>query len=152
MQANWPLERSLDEVVWVHDQHEETGWPDAIVGSADLFDPQAGATLEAQAKATPLMRGCRLQLHWHENPQYRFAKSADAMLDPVFNENLELLAELGWVFELQVFPNQLAVRDASWSARHPDLHVRAHPRRDADRGRAVARAAGRAGRVPEPVA
>ena len=25
-----------------------------------------------------------------------------------FNENLERLAELGWVFELQVFPNQLA--------------------------------------------
>ena len=39
VQANWPLERSLDEVVWVHAQHEETGWPDAIVGSADLFDP-----------------------------------------------------------------------------------------------------------------
>ena len=23
VQANWPLERSLDEVVWVHAQHEE---------------------------------------------------------------------------------------------------------------------------------
>ena len=29
------------------------------------------------------------------------------MLDPTFNENLARLAELGWVFELQVFPNQL---------------------------------------------
>ncbi len=74
----------------MHAQHEETGWPSAIVGSADLFDPRAGETLEAQAKASPLMRGCRLQVHWHEHEAFRFAKSADAMLDPVFNENLEL--------------------------------------------------------------
>jgi len=120
VQANWPLERSVDEVEWVHAQHEETGWPDAIVGSADLFDPQAGATLEAQAKATPLMRGCRLQLHWHEHEAYRFASAADRMLDPVFNENLGLLSELGWVFELQVFPKQLGAAKQLLTA-HPDL-------------------------------
>ena len=95
----------------------ETGWPDAIVGSADLFDPQAGATLEAQAKATPLMRGCRLQLHWHEHEAFRFAQSRRRMLDPVFNENLELVAELGWVFELQVFPNQLEYAERAARAR-----------------------------------
>ena len=39
VQANWPLERAVDEVEWVHEQHERTGWPHAIVGSADLFDP-----------------------------------------------------------------------------------------------------------------
>jgi predicted TIM-barrel fold metal-dependent hydrolase len=120
VQANWPLDRSLDEVVWVHEQHEQTGWPDAIVGSADLFDPLAVETLEAQAAASSLLRGCRLQLHWHENPQYRFAKSADAMLDPVFNDNLERLAELGWVFELQVFPNQQA-HAVELVERHPGL-------------------------------
>jgi predicted TIM-barrel fold metal-dependent hydrolase len=120
VQANWPLARSLDEVEWVHAQHEQTGWPDAIVGSADLFDPRAGATLEAQAKATPLMRGCRLQLHWHEHEAFRFASAADAPLDPTLNANLELLAELGWVFELQVFPNQLRYA-AELLERHPDV-------------------------------
>src|SRR4051794_28210356 len=120
VQANWPLERSLDEVVWVHAQHEETGWPDAIVGSADLFDPGAGATLEAQAEATPLMRGCRLQLHWHEKEQFRFQPTPDRMLDPTFNANLERVAELGWVFELQVFPNQLAYAEQLVAA-HPNL-------------------------------
>ena len=78
MQANWPLERSLDEVKWVQAQHEETGWPSAIVGSADLFEPARGETLEAQAEASPLMRGCRLQLHWHEHEAFRFAEPADA--------------------------------------------------------------------------
>jgi predicted TIM-barrel fold metal-dependent hydrolase len=120
VQANWPLERSLDEVRWVHSQHARTGWPDAIVGSADLFDPQAGAMLEAQAEATPLMRGCRLQLHWHEQEAYRFAKSEDALLDPVLGENLKRLADLGWVFELQVFPNQLGYAEQLLAA-HPDL-------------------------------
>src|SRR5690606_25015620 len=63
VQANWPLERSLDEVRWVHEQHERTGWPHAIVGSADLFSPDAFETLAAQAELSPLMRGTRLQLH-----------------------------------------------------------------------------------------
>jgi predicted TIM-barrel fold metal-dependent hydrolase len=120
VQANWPLERSLEEVQWVHSQYEEHGWPDAIVGSADLFDPRAGATLEAQAKASPLMRGCRLQLHWHETPPFQFQPAPDRMLDPTFGENLELVRELGWVFELQVFPNQLAHARELVSA-HPEL-------------------------------
>jgi predicted TIM-barrel fold metal-dependent hydrolase len=120
VQCNWPLEHSVDEVHWVHHQHELTGWPDAIVGSADLFDPHAGATLEAQAKASPLMRGTRLQLHWHENPDFRFQPAPDRMLDPTFNENLELLTELRWLFELQVFPNQLAYAKQLVES-HPDL-------------------------------
>src|SRR5262249_50925658 len=30
VQANWPLDKSVEEVEWVHSQHEEHGWPDAI--------------------------------------------------------------------------------------------------------------------------
>jgi predicted TIM-barrel fold metal-dependent hydrolase len=120
VQANWPLERSLDEVRWVQSVHEETGWPHAIVGSADLFSPRALETLEAQAEASPLMRGTRLQLHWHENAQYRYATAPDRMHDPVFRENVARLAGLGWVFELQVFASQM--HDASkLVADHPDV-------------------------------
>jgi predicted TIM-barrel fold metal-dependent hydrolase len=119
-QANWPLERSLDEVEWVHAQHVETGWPTAIVGSADLFSASAYETLEAQADATPLMRGTRLQLHWHEHDAFKFATAPDRMLDRVFNENLKRVADLGWVFELQVFPNQLEGARELLAA-HPDL-------------------------------
>jgi predicted TIM-barrel fold metal-dependent hydrolase len=120
VQANWPLERSLDEVRWVHSVHEQTGWPHAIVGSADLFDPSAIDTLHAQAEAGPLMRGTRLQLHWHENEQYRYASAPDRMHDPVFRDNIALLADLGWVFELQVFAPQM--HDAAkLVADHPDV-------------------------------
>jgi predicted TIM-barrel fold metal-dependent hydrolase len=120
VQTNWPLERSVDEVEWVQAQHERTGWPHAIVGSADLFDPRAGETLEAQATRSPLMRGCRLQLHWHENEEFRFATAPDRATDPIFNENLGLLTELGWLFELQMFPRQLQFATQLVRA-HPDL-------------------------------
>jgi predicted TIM-barrel fold metal-dependent hydrolase len=119
-QANWPLEQSVEEVAWVHEQYEQTGFPTAIVGSADLYSPAAGEILDAQAKASPLTRGCRLQLHWHEQEAYRFAKSEDALLDPVLGENLKRIADLGWVFELQVFPNQLGYAE-QLLATHPDL-------------------------------
>ncbi len=120
VQANWPLDRSLDEVRWVQSVHDTTGWPHAIVGSADLFDPNAFETLQAQADASPLMRGTRLQLHWHENEQYRYASAPDRMHDPVFRENIARLGDLGWVFELQVFAAQM--HDASrLVADHPGV-------------------------------
>lgn len=107
VQANWPLERSVDEVRWVQSVHEQTGWPHAIVGSADLFREDAGDVFAAQAAASPLMRGTRLQLHWHEDESLRFASAPDRMHDPLLRANVARLADLGWVFELQVFSGQM---------------------------------------------
>ncbi|WP_327105950.1 amidohydrolase family protein [Nonomuraea glycinis] len=108
VQANWPLDRCVDEVRWLRDVHAETGWPSAVVGSADLFDEGAVEVMRRQAAITPLVRGTRLQLHWHERPEFRFAAAPDRMRDPVFRRNIAALADLGWLFELQVFPAQLA--------------------------------------------
>ena len=89
MQANWKLEDSVKEVEWVHEQHVRTGWPHAIVGSADLFAPDAIDTVEAELAASPLLRGVRLQLHWHDTVDaYRFATGPDRASDRTFNENL----------------------------------------------------------------
>jgi predicted TIM-barrel fold metal-dependent hydrolase len=107
VQANWPLERSADEVRWVQAQHEATGWPHAIVGSADLFSDAAADVFAAQAAASPLMRGTRLQLHWHEDERFRFASAPDRMKDPALRRNLARLGDRGWVFELQVFSGQM---------------------------------------------
>ncbi len=108
VQANWPLDRSLDEVRWLRETHAETGWPTAVIGSADLFDEGAADVMRRQAALTPLMRGTRLQLHWHERPEFRFASAPDRMKDPVFRRNIASLADLGWLFELQVFAGQMA--------------------------------------------
>lgn len=107
VQANWPLDQVVEEVRWLNELHEETGWPAAVVGCADLFDPEAVEVMKEQA-ALPIVRGTRLQLHWHEREEFRFASAPDRMRDPVFRRNLASLEELGWIFELQVFPGQMA--------------------------------------------
>ena len=107
VQTNWPLDRAVDEVRWVQETAERTGWPHAIVGSADMLAEDCPSTFRAQAAISPLMRGTRLQLHWHENPAYRYAPVPDQMNDPVFRRNLARVADHGWLFELQVFAGQM---------------------------------------------
>lgn len=108
VQTNWPPDHVVDEVRWVQSVADETGWPHAIVGSADLMDDSCVTAFAEQARISPLMRGTRLQLHWHENPQFRFAPVPDRMNDATFRRNLARIADYGWLFELQVFPGQMA--------------------------------------------
>jgi predicted TIM-barrel fold metal-dependent hydrolase len=54
------------------------------------------------------VRGVRMQLHWHENPLYRFAARSDLCADPVIRRNVAWLADYGWSFDLQVFAPQMA--------------------------------------------
>jgi predicted TIM-barrel fold metal-dependent hydrolase len=108
VQPNWPLDRVVDEVRWVESLHRRTGWPAAMIGSADLFAKDAVEVMRQQQELSPLLRGTRLQLHWHEREEFRFAGGPDRMNDPVFRENIAALEELGWLFELQVFADQMA--------------------------------------------
>ena len=55
-----------------------------------------------------MLRGLRMQLHWHENPQYRFAAKPDLARDPSLQKNVAQLADYGWSFDLQVFAGQMA--------------------------------------------
>ncbi|MEV0715553.1 amidohydrolase family protein [Asanoa sp. NPDC050611] len=120
VQPNWPMDRVVDEVRWIAELHAETGWPMAMVGCADLFSPDAVDVMRAQQRVSPLVVGTRLQLHWHERPEFRFASAPDRMKDPVFRDNVAALADLGWLFELQVFADQM--RDAAMLvADHPDV-------------------------------
>jgi predicted TIM-barrel fold metal-dependent hydrolase len=49
-----------------------------------------------------------MQLHWHDNPLYRFAESPDLCVDPTIRRNIAHLADYGWSFDLQVFARQMA--------------------------------------------
>jgi len=86
---------------------DESGWPHAIVGHADLLAEDVRPALDRLARY-PLMRGIRMQLHWHENAQYRFAASPDLTNDPTFRRNFSALADYGFSFDLQVFSGQMA--------------------------------------------
>jgi predicted TIM-barrel fold metal-dependent hydrolase len=107
IQTNWAKANAVDEVGWVQQVADAHGWPHAIVGYADLLDDHVGETLRRQAKH-PLMRGIRMQLHWHQNEMYRFAPDPDLADDPRLRKNIRLLAEHGWSFDLQVFAGQMA--------------------------------------------
>jgi predicted TIM-barrel fold metal-dependent hydrolase len=107
VQTNWPLDRVVDEVRWLREVHQETGWPMAVIGSADMFDEDTPEIMRRQAALTPLIRGIRQQLHWHERPEFRFATAPDRIKDPIFRKNIGALADRGWLFELQVFPEQM---------------------------------------------
>lgn len=106
VQANWPPEKAEGEVAWVQKTADEGGWPHAIVGYADLMAKDVRPTLD-KLKRYPLMRGVRMQLHWHENEQYRFAPRPDLCDDPIFRKNFAALADYGFSFDLQVFASQM---------------------------------------------
>ncbi len=106
VQANWAPEEAEHEVAWVQKTAEQSGWPHAIVGYADFMAKDVRPTLD-RLKRYPLMRGVRMQLHWHENEQYRFAKRPDLADDPTFRRNLSALAGYGFSFDLQVFASQM---------------------------------------------
>lgn len=106
VQANWAPNWFADEVRWVQETADRTGWPHGIVGYCDMLQSDARRDLD-KLKAYPLMRGIRQQLHWHENPLYRFAKSADLSSSKVLQANVRHLADYGWSFDLQIFAGQV---------------------------------------------
>jgi predicted TIM-barrel fold metal-dependent hydrolase len=107
VQLNWAKERFEDEAAWVQKTATETGWPHAIVAYADFCVDDVRPQLDRLARYR-LVRGARMQLHWHENPQYRFAARRDLAADPTVQRNVGRLADYGWSFDLQVFAKQMA--------------------------------------------
>ena len=107
VQANWAPARHLDEVAYVSQASDESGFPIAIVAYADMLVDDVRPQLDALA-ANSCVRGVRMQLHWHENTLYRFASGPDLARDPQLTANVGRLAEYGFSFDLQVFAGQMA--------------------------------------------
>jgi len=107
VQTNWAPATYEDEAAWVQRTAERTGWPHAIVAYADFSADDVRPQLDRLSRY-PLVRGARMQLHWHENPQYRFAARPDMPADPRIARNVGHLADYGWTFDLQVFAAQMA--------------------------------------------
>lgn len=119
VQANWAPNWFEDEVAWVQSVSDKTGWPHGIVGYADFTVEDVRPQLD-RLKKYPAMRGIRQQLHWHENPLYRFASNPEMPKDPVLQRNIAHLGDYGWSFDLQVFSGQM---DAAVELAHacPDV-------------------------------
>jgi len=119
VQANWPPERFEDEAAWVQRTAGEHGWPHAIVAFADCLADDVRPQLDRLARY-PLVRGVRMQLHWHQNELYRFAARPDLPADPAVQRNIARLADHGWSFDLQVFSGQMEAA-ADLAAACPDV-------------------------------
>ena len=117
VQDNWAPGRAMDEAAWVQSEAARSGWPHAIVAYADLMAEDVRPELDRLARV-PLVRGIRMQLHWHDNPDYRFANRHDLADDPLFRRNFAALADRGFSFDLQVFAPQMGTA-ARLVADHP---------------------------------
>ncbi|MGF1527459.1 MAG: amidohydrolase family protein [Candidatus Competibacterales bacterium] len=107
VQANWPPDRFEDEVAWVQGVADDCGWPQAIVGYADVTVADVRPQLDRLAQYSRV-RGVRMQLHWHRDPSYCFAATPDLARDPTVQRNIAHLGDYGFGFELQVFAPQMA--------------------------------------------
>lgn len=107
VQANWAPEAAEAEARWIEDLGRETGWPHATVAYADMTAADVRPALDRLVR-NPRLRGIRQQMHWHENPQYRFAPRPDLPADPVVMRNVGRLSDYGLTFDLQVFAGQMA--------------------------------------------
>jgi predicted TIM-barrel fold metal-dependent hydrolase len=106
VQCNWPKDGFEQEVAYVQQAADETGFPQGIVGYADFLAADVRPQLDRLTKY-PGMRGLRMQLQWHQNPQYQFASGPDLARDPTLQKNVGHLADYGWTFDLQVFAGQM---------------------------------------------
>ena len=118
VQTNWAKADFEKEVAWLSETAARTGWPHAIVGYADISVEDVRPQLD-RLKAYPLVRGVRMQLHWHEVPAYRFATGPEQVLDANVRRNIARLKDYGYSFDLQLFPAQMK-DGASLVAENPE--------------------------------
>jgi len=107
VQVNVAPREEVEEAAWVQSVADTHGFPHGITAFADLAATDVGAVLDRLVAAGNL-RAIRQQLHWHANPQYRFAPRPDVMNDADWRNGLTEVGQRGLLFELQVFPEQMA--------------------------------------------
>src|SRR5690606_37183953 len=94
------------EAAWVSDTAKATGWPHAIVAYADMTVDDVRPQLD-RLRNYPQVRGVRMQLHWHDVPEFRFAPAREQVLDPAVRRNVARLKDYGYAFDVQLFPTQM---------------------------------------------
>ena len=85
VQAEWDHEADpVGETAWlqsVADSESSRGMPHAIIGFADLSEPDAPELIARHAEHAN-WRGIRHMLNWAEDPKWQFTDRNDLMTDP----------------------------------------------------------------------
>ncbi|RWP38734.1 amidohydrolase family protein [Mesorhizobium sp.] len=107
VEAGWAGDDCVAETRWLETLGKSQGVAARYVVHVPLANRQAPALVEAQA-AFERVVGVRDILSWDPDPGRRFAAHDGIMNDPAWRAGLALLAGHRLVFDLMVFPRQLA--------------------------------------------
>jgi predicted TIM-barrel fold metal-dependent hydrolase len=107
VEAGWAGDDCVGETRWLETLGKSQGVAARYVVHVPLANRQAPALVEAQA-AFDRVVGVRDILSWDPDPARRFAAHDGIMNDPAWRAGLSLLAGQRLVFDLMVFPRQLA--------------------------------------------
>lgn len=108
VQNQWDASNPADETVWLQSVADAQGFPHAIVAFADLADPGVERLLETHS-ACANTRGVRQILDWREDPSFTVVLQRDLMEDAAWRRGYALLRRFGMSFDLQLYPEQLAM-------------------------------------------
>lgn len=109
VENGWDRRDPVGETRWLHSLRPWAPHLAAIVAYADLAAPDVEAVLDAHKAASPLVRGIRQSLNWHEMPSLRFCASPDLMEEPAWRRGFALLQPRNLSFDLQIFWPQMAM-------------------------------------------
>jgi predicted TIM-barrel fold metal-dependent hydrolase len=106
VQANFDINRPVDETKGLQEMADAEGFPSGIVGHADLTDPNLERVIAGHREHANT-RGIRQQVYWHPtNPYWRFVERDDFCMSTSFRRGLSVLSDNDLTFDFQGFANQ----------------------------------------------
>lgn len=106
VQANCGAADPVDETRWLADLAQSAGLPTAVIGFADMTQPEGAAVLAGHA-AYPIVKGVRALVAWDSAGRWRFAQRPGVLSDPAFRRNAAVLEGLGLSLDLVIAPEQM---------------------------------------------
>ncbi len=108
VQANFDISRPVDETAGLQATADEHGFPNGIVGYADLTDPNLEKVLDAH-QGYANTRGIRQQVYRHlTNENWRFVDRQDFCHSTSFRRGLSILSDRDLTFDYQGFAPQFS--------------------------------------------
>ena len=100
MEAEWVNNDPVGETQWLHQLHDETGYPHAVIGQAWFAREDIAEVLAGHA-GYPLVRSVRQKPAAASSPERFVAGAPGSMADPAFRAGYRHLANHGLHYDLQ---------------------------------------------------
>jgi predicted TIM-barrel fold metal-dependent hydrolase len=94
------------ETEWLQTQADKQGFPHAIIAHADLHLPNVENILQQHSQHANV-RGIRMALNYHEQPNLRMTDRGDYMQDAAWLHGFALLEKYNLSFDLQIYDHQI---------------------------------------------